>query len=52
MVINIEMEQLTMLISSWFKNPSLPTLNEPLKTLNTIVGISKYLLQFYNINDY
>ena len=46
MVIIIEIEQLTIEMSSWFKNPSLPTLNEPLKTLKTIVGISKYLLQF------
>jgi len=46
------MEQLTIDISSWFKNPSEPTLNDPLNTLQTIVGISKYLLQFYIINDY
>ena len=42
MVINIEIEQLTMLISSWSANGSAPTLNEPLNTLKTMVGSSNH----------
>jgi hypothetical protein len=41
MVITIDMEQVITEMLSWFMNGSLPTLNEPLKTLNMIVGISK-----------
>ena len=38
----IDIEQVITEMLSWFMNGSLPTLNEPLKTLNMIVGISKY----------
>ena len=42
MVITIDTEHVMTDIISWDINGSLPTLNEPLKTLNIIVGISKY----------
>ena len=44
MVINMEIEQLTMDMSSWFANGSAPTENEPLNTLKIIVGISNQTL--------
>ena len=51
MVIKIEMKQLTMLMTTWFKNSSLPTLNDPLNTLKILVGSQSICYNFHNKND-